>query len=142
MEWIAKYSDIFATAAYWLYTIAACIALLMVPLVLSENEALFWVVYLPLWLFALPMAGGVAIALTVIRQVAGPEWKLLALLVSTTAYLVLFVLEATDLMETDDFTVTVSFGAVSVLFCGWHFLSDRTEKSQESTGRGLSSGGS
>jgi len=120
-------ADQVSKIAYWAYLllglgllIPAVLYLLFPPLGQLGLSYVFFIIFVG------PILGTIGFILSLVRQLWGLEWKLLALLVSTAIYLFfLFMMETGLISPWWDAIVIVSFGAITTFLAIWHFVFDK-----------------
>ena len=120
-------ADQISKLAYWAYLllglgllIPAVLYLLFPPLGQLGLSYVFFIIFVG------PILGVIGFILSLVRQLWGLEWKLLALLVSTAIYVsVLFMMETGLISPWWDAIVIVSFGAITTFLAIWHFVFDK-----------------
>ena len=120
-------ADQVSKIAYWAYLllglgllIPTVLYLLFPPLGQLGLSYIFFVIFVG------PILGTIGFILSLVRQLWGLEWKLLALLVSTAIYVsFLFMMETGLISPWWDAIVIVSFGAITTFLAVWHFVFDK-----------------
>ncbi len=124
---LTRTADQISKVAYWSYLVLGLGHLIPVLLfLLFEQLGQLGFTYVLFLILVAPVLGTIAVVLSIVRQFWGTEWKLLALLASTTMYVsIVFMMDTGMIPASRDEVVMVAYGAVASFLPVWHFVTEK-----------------